>query len=94
MWAVCTIAAIAVCCLHVYSIVAEYLRHEVNVKVTKTVAPYLQFPALTLCNQNALRASLVAQHPQIQHAIHFGMSTLFTRLSVFLCYFIVNFLVA
>lgn len=65
MWVVCVIAAILFFVIQVSLRVAVYFQYNTNVEVEKVYKSTIQFPAVTLCNQNNYRSASSESHATV-----------------------------
>jgi hypothetical protein len=57
--------AIAAWIYHTYAILREYLKYASSLDVQIVNSPNLEFPAVTVCNQNAIRKSMFDAQPTL-----------------------------
>ena len=77
LWLVCLLAALAYTSVQGFRLISEYFSYPVDVKVMMKHVEDLEFPAIVVCNMNALRKQAlneVAKVGQIIVSIYFNNS--------------------
>ena len=77
LWLVCLLAALAYTSVQGFRLISEYLSYPVDVKVMMKHVEGLEFPAIVVCNMNALRKQAlneVAKVGQIIVSVYFNNS--------------------
>lgn len=77
IWLLCLLAALTYTLVQGFSLVSEYFSYPVDVKVEMKHAEDLEFPAIVVCNMNALRRQAlneVVKMGQITVSVYFNNS--------------------